>query len=145
MPGANGGENELVRLDRQPVPFRDLVRNLADDERPAHVGEARRLGVSRPEVDHDRLAGAELPVTQVMPDRRLRSVRDDELVGGGSVGHELGGDRLLDELDGQRVPVELEHPLVVGSGVGAEARPPQPSRPRRRPEPGGSRRARRPS
>ena len=47
--------------------------------------EAGRFVVARPEIDHDRLAGQDRSVTHVVADRRLRAVRDDELVGGGSV------------------------------------------------------------
>ena len=70
--------------------------DVADDERASHVGEARRLGVARPEVDDDRLAGAQLPLAEVMADRRLRPVRDDEDVGGGAVLEERRRDRRLE-------------------------------------------------
>ena len=41
---------------QRPVPLGDLVGDVADDERPGHVGRARRVVVARPDVDQDRLA-----------------------------------------------------------------------------------------
>src|SRR5437763_8540504 len=79
--GALAGDARAETVDRavegflaEPVPLRELVGDVADDECPRHVGAAGRLVVPRPEVDHDRLAGGDLPFTHVVPDRRLRPV-----------------------------------------------------------------------
>ena len=71
-PGADRLERPVERLLAERVVPDDLLRRLADDERARHVRVARRLDVPRPEVDHDRLARADLPGAHVVADRALR-------------------------------------------------------------------------
>src|SRR5262249_51652406 len=105
-------DGAVERLYAEAVPLGELVGHVADDERPRHVRTARGLGVARPEVDHDRLTGLEPAGAHVVPDRGLRSVRDDELVGARAVLEEGLGDRRPDPLGRQRPTVRLE-PLAV--------------------------------
>jgi hypothetical protein len=90
------------------VPLGELVGDLADDERPGHVRRARRLVVARPDVDQDRLTGLQDTVAQVVADRGLWSVGDDEVVAARAMLDEDLPDRRLHTRDGQRLPVELQ-------------------------------------
>src|SRR5438128_2075195 len=76
--GLDRGERRVERLLAEPVVPAQLVGHLADAERTRHIGEARGLSVLGPEVNHDRLPGLNLAGAHIVPDRRLRAVRDDE-------------------------------------------------------------------
>src|SRR6185436_4994105 len=80
---AHGGERALERLAGEAPPLGDLRGRLgaAADERARHVGPAAGVAVARPDVDDHRLAGADLAVAGLVPDRALRAVRHDHVVG----------------------------------------------------------------
>ncbi len=120
---------------------RDVGGHLADDERARHVGEACRLVVARPDVDHDRDAGVNRPVAHVVADRALRAGRDDELVRARAVLRRTPRHRRLHALDRQRLAVDDERVAVRRRPAGG-ARARRPSRPRPRAARGGCLRAR---
>ena len=65
---------------------RDLVGHLADDERPRHVGEARRTRCRAARCRSRSARPAAIgPEPMSWPIARLRPVRDDEVVGGRAV------------------------------------------------------------
>src|SRR5262249_38217286 len=65
-------ERLVERLLDERVVGHELLRGRADDERPRHVRVAGRLRILGPEVDHDRLVGRDLAVSELMADGRLR-------------------------------------------------------------------------
>jgi len=114
--GAHSLERAVERLLDEAVVFAEFGRNLADAERSRHVGEARGLGVLRPEVDHDRLARLDLARAHVVPDRRLRAVRDDELVERAAVSEKRVLDRELHALGRQLLAIDDERAVrLIGA------------------------------
>ena len=99
---------ELERLPAERVPLADLVPDVADDERPRDVRVAGRLEVDREEVEKDDVVRADRPRAHVVPDRGLRAVRDDHLLGERAVREERRLDALLQELARERLAVEVE-------------------------------------
>src|SRR5262249_2586124 len=79
--GLDRFEGVVERLPAEPVVLDELTGRLADHVGPGHVRKARRLAVTRPQVDDDRLAGHDPAGAHLVPDRALGTVRDDELVG----------------------------------------------------------------
>ena len=111
-PGLDRRDRALERFLAEPVVLRQLLGHLADDEDARHVREAAGLAVAREKVEADRLTGGDRARAHVVADGRLGAVRDDELVGKGSV----HGERLLhgrlEELAGERLAVDDE--VAVG-------------------------------
>src|SRR5579864_7346716 len=106
----------VERLLAQPVVLADLVGNISDDVGPRHVGVDGRLGVARPQVEDDWLAGRDHAGSHVVPDGALGAVRDDELVGDRAA---LDEDLLhlrLDRFARERLALVPEH--TVGAGLG---------------------------
>ena len=77
----DGGDREVERLLREPVVLAQLVGGGAERKRAREVGVAGGLAVSREEVEEDDVVGGDRARAAVVADRRLRAVRDDELVG----------------------------------------------------------------
>ena len=73
--GPDGRVGEVERLAHERVVADELLRRLAEAERPRHVRVAPGGGIAREEVDDDRLVSADRPVAGLVADRRLRAVR----------------------------------------------------------------------
>ena len=80
-PASDLAERAVERLLAEAVPLVELVARLAEDERARHVGVDAGLVVVREEVDHHRLVAQNLAEPGLVADRRLRAMRDDQLVG----------------------------------------------------------------
>ena len=109
--GANEPAGELERLERVLVPGPDLRVGRADRERPGHVGEARALDVVREEVADEVVVVRDAAGARVVPVRRLRAVRDDQVVAAAAVlGEDVHGGR-PQELAGERLAVHDPTPV----------------------------------
>ena len=109
-PGLTSRDREVERLLRERVELAELGRRGADRERAGEVRVTGRVAVAREEVEDDRLAGRDRPGAAVVADRRLRAVRDDELLGSRAVLAERALDLELDPLGGERLAVERQTP-----------------------------------
>ena len=101
---------------------RSSSERRADREGAREVGEAGGLAVAREEVEQDDVVRGDRARAAVVPGRRLRAVRDDELLGGGAVLAEHPLDLELDPLAGERLAVEDEHAVAaVGAAQHVDA------------------------
>src|SRR5438067_7819355 len=107
----DGCDDAVERLLAQHVPLAQLIGDLADDVGARHVGVDAGLAVLREEIEGDRLARQDRAVAAFVTDRRLRTVRDDELVGVRTMLAEDALDLGLDALRRERLAAELERPV----------------------------------
>ena len=116
------GDGEVERLLREPVELAELVGGRADREGAREVGEAGRLAVPWEEVEEDDVVGGDRARAAVVTGRRLRAVRDHELLGRGAVLAERALDLELDPLARERLAVEDERAVAaVGAAQHVDA------------------------
>src|SRR4051794_7064946 len=108
----DGGDRLLKRLAAEPVVLAQLLRRLANDEDPSHVGEAGRFAVAGEEVEADGLVRRDRAGAHVVADRGLGAVRDDELVRERAVRGEGLLNRRLQQLARERLSVDGESAVL---------------------------------
>ena len=120
MPGRTAATHQLVRLDREPVPPATSSADLANDERPAHVGEARPTrclaarGRSRSSRPARKLPVAEYDGRSPTARRGRRRTRRTERAPWAMNAAEIAS---LHVLHGERVPVAARATLARPSAA----------------------------
>ena len=122
-PGLTAATARLERLLGEPVELAELVGGGADREGTREVGETGGFAVPREEVEQDDVLRSDRARAAVVTGRRLRAVRDHELLGGRTMLAEHPLDLELDPLAGERLAVEDEHAVAaVGAAQHVDAR-----------------------
>src|SRR5581483_5854602 len=106
-----GRDDTVERLLAERVPLAQVRMYVADDVGAGHIGVHAALAVARGEVERHGLARQDRAVPSLVAYRRLRAVRDDELVGVGAVLAEDALELDLDPLGRERRTLEHEGPV----------------------------------